>query len=167
MDVSLTVPSLRFNTADGTKRIIIPSSTGNDAAFSRMILRFYVVDWTVLRLYTYESGGIYPQHYWKIQMMQRQWLTRYTVHPEPGYQKRKIMYCPWKSDKSIIICIRISWTLIMRKLCWIYYRSGTLNSNTVNSKFHLIRTRCEYLATILSWLIRTWLIWSSTYSKGI
>ena len=52
-----------------------------------------------------------------------------------------------------------------------YYRSGTVNSNTVNSKFHLIRSYCEYLATILSFhvqnarLIRTQLIRSSTNSK--
>ena len=31
-----------------------------------------------------------------------------------------------------------------------HYRSGTVNSNTVNSKFHLIRNYCKYLATILS-----------------
>ena len=31
-----------------------------------------------------------------------------------------------------------------------FYRSGTVNSNTVNSKFHLIRSYCKYLATILS-----------------
>ena len=31
-----------------------------------------------------------------------------------------------------------------------HYRSGTLNSNTVNSKFHLIRSFFEILATILS-----------------
>ena len=31
-----------------------------------------------------------------------------------------------------------------------YYRSGTVNSNTVNSKFHLIRSCCEYLARFLS-----------------
>ena len=31
-----------------------------------------------------------------------------------------------------------------------YYRSGTVNSNAVNSKFHLIRSYCEYLARILS-----------------
>ena len=30
------------------------------------------------------------------------------------------------------------------------YRSGTVNSNTVNSKFHLIRSCCEYLARFLS-----------------
>ena len=30
------------------------------------------------------------------------------------------------------------------------YRSGTLNSNTVNSKFHLIRSFFQILATILS-----------------
>ena len=30
------------------------------------------------------------------------------------------------------------------------YRSGTLNSNTVNSKFHLIRSFFEILARILS-----------------
>ena len=33
---------------------------------------------------------------------------------------------------------------------WCWYRSGTVNSNTVNSKFHLIRSYCKYLATILS-----------------
>ena len=32
----------------------------------------------------------------------------------------------------------------------IQYRSGTVNSNTVNSKFHLIRSCCEYLARFLS-----------------
>ena len=32
----------------------------------------------------------------------------------------------------------------------VHYRSGTVNSNTVNSKFHLIRSYCEYLARILS-----------------
>ena len=31
-----------------------------------------------------------------------------------------------------------------------FYRSGMVNSNTVNSKFHLIRSYCEYLARILS-----------------
>ena len=31
-----------------------------------------------------------------------------------------------------------------------HYRSGTVNSNTVNSKFHLIRSCCEYLARFLS-----------------
>ena len=31
-----------------------------------------------------------------------------------------------------------------------FYRSGTVNSSTVNSKFHLIRSYCEYLARILS-----------------
>ena len=30
------------------------------------------------------------------------------------------------------------------------YRSGTVNSNTVNSKFHLIQSYCDYLARILS-----------------
>ena len=30
------------------------------------------------------------------------------------------------------------------------YRSGTVNSNTVNSKFHLIRSFFEYLARFLS-----------------
>ena len=30
------------------------------------------------------------------------------------------------------------------------YRSGTVNSNTVNSKFHLIRSFCEIFARFLS-----------------
>ena len=33
---------------------------------------------------------------------------------------------------------------------WANYRSGTVNSNTVNSKFHLIRSFFEILARILS-----------------
>ena len=35
-------------------------------------------------------------------------------------------------------------------LLHVYYRSGTLNSNTVNSKFHLIRSFFQILARILS-----------------
>ena len=31
-----------------------------------------------------------------------------------------------------------------------WYRSGTVNSNTVNSKFHLIRSFCEIFARFLS-----------------
>ena len=32
----------------------------------------------------------------------------------------------------------------------LFYRSGMVNSNMVNSKFHLIRSYYKYLATILS-----------------
>ena len=51
------------------------------------------------------------------------------------------------------------------------YTSGTVNSNTVNSKFHLIRSFCEIFARFLlfhvknAWLIWTWLIQSSTNLK--
>ena len=51
------------------------------------------------------------------------------------------------------------------------YRSGTVNSNTITSKFHLIRTCFEIFARFLSfhvqnaWLIQTWLIRSSINSK--
>ena len=51
------------------------------------------------------------------------------------------------------------------------YRSDTVNSNTVNSKFHLIRSFFEIFARFLSfhvynaWLIRTQLIQSSTNLK--
>ena len=51
------------------------------------------------------------------------------------------------------------------------YRSGTANWNTVNSKFHLIRSFNQDFARFLSfhvenaWLIRTRLIRSSTKSK--
>ena len=34
--------------------------------------------------------------------------------------------------------------------CQEQYRSGTVNSNTVNLKFHLIQSYCDYLARILS-----------------
>ena len=53
----------------------------------------------------------------------------------------------------------------------VHYRSGTVNSNTVNSKFHLIRSFFEIFARFLSFqvenarLIRTWLIRSATNSK--
>ena len=33
---------------------------------------------------------------------------------------------------------------------WQWYRSGTVNSKTVNSKFHLIRSFCEIFARFLS-----------------
>ena len=36
--------------------------------------------------------------------------------------------------------------------CLTYYRSGTVNSNTVNSKFHLIRSFFEIFAIIISCL---------------
>ena len=55
--------------------------------------------------------------------------------------------------------------------CFSRYRSDTANSNTVNSKFHLIRSLSEDLARFLSFhvknarLIRTRLIRSSTNSK--
>ena len=51
------------------------------------------------------------------------------------------------------------------------YRSGTVNSNTVNLKFHLIRSFFEIFARFLSfhvynaWLIQTQLILSSTNLK--
>ena len=54
-----------------------------------------------------------------------------------------------------------------------FYRSGTVNSNTVNSKFHLIRNFFEIFARFLLFhvynarLIWTGLIQSSTNLKGI
>ena len=39
---------------------------------------------------------------------------------------------------------------VMCLLKYFCYRSGTVNSNTVNSKFHLIRSCCKYLARFLS-----------------
>ena len=53
------------------------------------------------------------------------------------------------------------------------YRSGTVNSNMVNSKFHLIWNFCEIFTRFLSfhvynvWLIQAQLIQSSTNLKGI
>ena len=43
--------------------------------------------------------------------------------------------------------------ILQHHLSWNMYRSGTVNSNTVNSKFHLIRSYCEYLARILSFYV--------------
>ena len=49
-----------------------------------------------------------------------------------------------------------------------HYRSGTVNSNTVNSKFHLIRSLFEIFARFLSFHVwNEWLIRSNTNSKGI
>ena len=54
-----------------------------------------------------------------------------------------------------------------------WYRSGTVNSNMANSKFHFIQSFCEIFARFLSFhvqnaqLIQTQLIQSSTNSKGI
>ena len=64
-------------------------------------------------------------------------------------------------------CLAILWDPLTR------YRSGTLNSNTVNSKFHLIRSFFEIFARFLSFhglnarLIRTRLIQSYTNSINI
>ena len=49
-----------------------------------------------------------------------------------------------KHDLILVSIISLS------HLIEINYRSGTLNSNTVNSKFHLIRSFFEILARILS-----------------
>ena len=44
-----------------------------------------------------------------------------------------------------------SHTSEVKALCYCYkYRSGTVNSNTVNSKFHLIRSFFEIFARFLS-----------------
>ena len=45
---------------------------------------------------------------------------------------------------------QISDLTLLYQTLFVVYRSGTLNSNTVNSKFHLIRSFFEILATILS-----------------
>ena len=44
--------------------------------------------------------------------------------------------------KSLLGRAYLQWNL-SPTLCYLWYRSGTVNSNTVNSKFHLIRSYCE------------------------
>ena len=51
-----------------------------------------------------------------------------------------------KKDRDLLLIK--NWRPITLLCC--EYRSGTVNSNTVNSKFHLIRSCCEYLARFLS-----------------
>ena len=60
----------------------------------------------------------------------------------PAADKRKQLPCAG-SNLSLIHSHIITET---------YYRSGTVNSNMVNSKFHLIRSYFEYLARIISCL---------------
>ena len=76
-----------------------------------------------------------------------------------------------------IIILLFEWflfknTVLYFTVCFFFlkliYRSGTVNSNVVNSKFHLIRSFCEIFARFLSfhvynaWLFQTQLIQSST-----
>ena len=52
--------------------------------------------------------------------------------------------CKWPKEPKAILARDLTQCTIL------HYRSGTINSNTVNSKFHLIRSFFEILATILS-----------------
>ena len=77
---------------------------------------------------------------------------------------RKKVVCVTLIIKCFVIVIHPVWPITCRcsnVICTLKYpirkmnllddyRSGTVNSNTVNSKFHLIRSYCKYLATILS-----------------
>ena len=55
---------------------------------------------------------------------------------------------------NYIVLKHVNWVHINSSSCLfiteIDYRSGTVNSNTVNSKFHLIRSFCEIFARFLS-----------------
>ena len=57
----------------------------------------------------------------------------------------------WAGNKlglNLVISFQIE--LVSFYLFLLQYRSGMVNSNMVNSKFHLIQSYCEYLARILS-----------------
>ena len=60
--------------------------------------------------------------------------------------------CPacWKSTNQKIYIQDSTSACICLKCVMISYRSDTVNSNTVNSKFHLIRSFCQIFATFLS-----------------
>ena len=68
-------------------------------------------------------------------------LGLYTIKKQKSYEvnfintKKSIHFSPPANEV---------WGKVM------FYRSGTVNSNTVNSKFHLIRSFFEYLARFLS-----------------
>ena len=55
----------------------------------------------------------------------------------------------YSSSKKQILCF-FSFSSFTNDFKICLYRSGTPNSNTVNSKFHLIRSFFEILARILS-----------------
>ena len=74
----------------------------------------------------------------------------------------KIILC-WAHFADILKYIFLKWMYVVKTILWnwmffkkwIYvvksnYRSGTVNSNTVNSKFHLIRSFSQIFARFLS-----------------
>ena len=56
----------------------------------------------------------------------------------------------WDGEDEHCNTSKIVMPKIIESILFYDYRSGTVNSNTVNSKFHLIRSCCEYLARFLS-----------------
>ena len=94
-------------------------------------------------------------------------FTRLSVHsggsacvvvgqtPPPGTRKADCnAFLLWQTFGLNYNFLGIHHCSIINVSCiFFFYRSGTVNSNTVNSKFHLIRSYCEYLATILSFYV--------------
>ena len=78
-----------------------------------------------------------------------------SIHRQPIHLTYKYFFSSFSQDGIDIHSLsKGKWVLRFKdgcnKLSDCKYRSGTLNSNTVNSKFHLIRSFFEILATILS-----------------
>ena len=79
-------------------------------------------------------------------------LSRLTVMQIFSHTPSLTILCDGMHTPSLTtVCDRMTdWMFSYFVGCVVRYRSGTVNSNTVNSKFHLIRSYCEYLARILS-----------------
>ena len=55
----------------------------------------------------------------------------------------------YSKTKTVCSCVFSVEDVVGDDICQLGYRSGTVNSNTVNSKFHLIRSFFEIFATFL------------------
>ena len=64
-------------------------------------------------------------------------------------QNRFILSQGWNQLRLIYAFALVNLQLGCVFVTWSHYRSGTVNSNTVNSKFHLIRSFFEIFATFL------------------
>ena len=81
----------------------------------------------------------------------RNYLRKFLNFTRAKFQKYKYLHSTRKIKRFIgALNIIYFWTFYQKERLFTLYRSGTVNSNTVNSKFHLIRSYCEYLARILS-----------------
>ena len=130
---------------------VIPPFNSQKCRYSRDYFKFHGVDRT-LRKTGQVSGGVsfffFLQRYSQSCRPHGFLALPGTIPPfHPSTEKCPIG-CEWELPAGTTSSDRSVRRQTVRQLC--EYRSGTFNSNTVNSKFHLIRSFFEILARILS-----------------